>query len=341
MLRTLSPARIPDAIFEVRELPMKSSANRTGRTYLKVAYAVRPELADDAAAILIAHGALGCSVRTGREFRRPGMESWDESDDPTPAAVLPSSARRGRKATQVLEAFFVRATSAQLAAINQTMVATGVIDGGRPPRRSQIVDPGWATRWMSRFKPLAVGRRLLIVPPWSAATRRGRMRLVVNPAQAFGTGHHGSTAGALVMIERLCERFEFSDALDVGCGSGILAIAMRLLGVPRVIGIDSDRGVLGNARENATINQVTAIRFSSAPAHSIKQRFDLIVANILSATLIELAPALTRLMRPGARLVLGGILERERGAVLRHFRPKLALYDELVDRGWLTLAMRR
>ncbi|HUY20341.1 MAG TPA: 50S ribosomal protein L11 methyltransferase [Candidatus Binataceae bacterium] len=317
---------------------MERSSTRGGRTYQKVAYTVKPELADEAAAILIAHGALGCAVRTGREFLRPGMESWDD-DDSTPPPPPRHGARS--KATQRLEAFFIRVTAARLGRINRALVAAGVIDGGIEPRSSLIVDPGWATRWQSRFKPLAVGRRLLIVPPWSAADRRGRMRLVINPAQAFGTGHHGSTAGALVMLERLCGRLEFRDALDVGCGSGILAIAMRLFGVPRVIGIDSDRIAIGNARENLALNDVTSIRFSSAPVGRIRRRFDLVVANILSTTLIELAPILTRLMKPGARLILGGILERERAAVLRHFRPGLVLDDQLVDHGWVTLAMRR
>lgn len=320
---------------------MESSAKRGGPTYLKVVFTVKPELADEAAAILIAHGALGCAVRTGGKLRRPKMETWDDSDDSTRTTQARNTARRGPQVTQGLEAFFIRVTSTQLAEMNRAMAAAGVIDDGVAPRMSRIADPGWATRWMSRFKPLAVGRRLLIVPPWSEARRRGRMRLVINPAQAFGTGHHGSTAGALVMIERLCGRLEFRDGLDVGCGSGILAIAMRLFGVPRVIGVDPDRLAIGNARENIAINRVKSIRFSSAPVQSIKRRFDLVAANILSATLIDLAPILTRLMRPSARLILGGILERERAAVLRHYRPELALDDELVDRGWVTLAMRR
>jgi ribosomal protein L11 methyltransferase len=320
---------------------MESNANRGGRTYVRAAFAVRPELADEAAAILIAHGALGCAVRTGGEFRRLKMETWDDSDEPARAADAGNSATRRRKMTQVLEAFFVRVTSQQLTRINRAMVAAGVIDRGHAPRVSRLADPGWSTRWMNRFKPLAVGRRLLIVPPWSSTGRIGRMRLLINPAQAFGTGHHGSTAGALVMIERLCGRLQFREGLDLGCGSGILAIAMRLFGVPGVIGIDSDRVAIPNARENSKLNGITSIRFSSAPVRSIKRRFDLIAANILSSTLIGLAPVLTRLMRPGAHLILGGILERERAEVLRHFRPKLTLDDELVDHGWVTLAMRR
>ena len=312
---------------------MESNLNRFGRTYQKVAFVVKAELADDAAAILIAYGALGCAVRTGREFRRSKMESWDDSDNSTRPAK--------RDATHVLEAFFTRVTASQLARMNRAMAAAGVIDGRIAPRISRLVDPGWSTRWMRRFKPLAVGRRLLIVPPWSEAQRRGRMRIVINPAQAFGTGHHGSTAGALVMIERLCERLEFRDGLDVGCGSGILAIAMRMFGVPRVVAIDSDRIAIRNARENCLMNGLDAAGFSATPLDKIKRRFDLIAANILSSTLIDLAPVLIRLMSPRARLILGGILERERAAVLRHFRPKLILDDELVDRGWLTLAMRR
>jgi len=314
---------------------MEANVKRAGRSYLRAAFAVRPELADDAAAILIAHGALGCTVKPVRGARHAKMESWfDDGDAARPA---PSA----RDATQTLEAFFVRFGRAQLVRMNRALAEAGIVDGHPAPRLSRIVDPGWATRWQTRFKPLAIGRRLLIVPPWSAARRRGRINLTINPAQAFGTGHHGSTAGALVMIERLCALHEFRTGLDAGCGSGILSIAMRMHGVARVIGIDTDHEAVANARENLALNRIGAVRFSSTPLQKLVQRFDLIAANILSSTLIELAPALIRRMNPDARLVLGGILARERAAVLRGFRPRLTLEDALVDRGWVTLVMRR
>jgi len=311
---------------------MEAAENRAGRSYLRAAFAVRPELADEAAAILIAHGALGCAVRARRDARRAGLERWEDDAPPTAAA---------RDGTRTLDAFFTGLDPRRLAAISRTLSVAGLIDQTRTPRLERIVDPGWATRWKHRFRPLAVGRRLLIAPPWSKARSGTRMRLVINPAQAFGTGHHGSTAGALVMLERLCRKHRFRNALDAGCGSGILAIAMRMYGVPRVLAVDNDRAALVNARENLALNRIDGVRCSGARLQSLRRRFDLIAANILSATLIELAPALARLLNPGARLLLGGILTRERAAVLRAFRPRLALEDELVRRGWLTLAMRR
>jgi ribosomal protein L11 methyltransferase len=314
---------------------MEPSIKRPGRSYVKAAFVVAPELADDAAAILIAHGALGCVVKPIRHAQHPQMETWYEDRlNAERPAISPQK-------TRTLEAFFERLSNSQLAEINRALAAAGMTDNRHAPRAARIVDPGWSTRWRSRFKPLPIGRRLLIVPPWAGARRPGRINLTINPAQAFGTGHHGSTAGALVMIERLCARFLFRAGLDVGCGSGILSIAMRMLGVARVVGIDTDRHALDNARENLSLNQINSVRFSAAPLQTLKQRFDLAAANILSSTLIELAPTLIGLINPGARLVLGGILERERNAVLRRFRPRLTLDDELVDRGWVTLVMRR
>ena len=99
------------------------------------------------------------------------------------------------------------------------------------PDRDTIDDPGWATAWMDRFEPLPVGRRLLIVPPWNAEVAARRVKLVINPGQAFGTGHHPTTYGALAMIERFARRDASSRRCDVGTGSGVLAIAMRLMGV--------------------------------------------------------------------------------------------------------------
>ncbi len=314
---------------------MDPSTKPPGRSYVKAAFAVAPELADDAAAILIAHGALGCAVKPIRHGQHPPMETWYED------GVNAERSARALRRTRTLEAFFERLSSRQLAEINHALAAAGMVDNRHAPRAARIVDPGWATRWRSRFKPLPIGRRLLIVPPWVEARHPGRINLTINPAQAFGTGHHGSTAGALVMIERLCARLRFRAGLDVGCGSGILSIAMRRLGVARVVGIDTDRDALDNARENLRLNRIDAVRFSAAPLQTLKQRVDLVAANILSSTLIELAPALIGLMNPEARLVLGGILERERTAVLRRFRPRLTLDDELVDRGWVTLVMRQ
>lgn len=307
---------------------MIGNATGASRHYMQVDFEIPAAMIDDAAAILVAEGALGCVV--GGDHR---------------------SAHR--HATLELQAYFERPGRLRLAAIRRAMAAAGMLARPtRPPVRRRIKDPGWATAWMDRFEPLPVGRRLLIVPPWAldVAARRlkasrfntRRLTLIINPGQAFGTGHHATTYGALATIDRLCAARHFEQALDVGTGSGVLAIAMSLMGVAQVRAIDIDGLALENARENAALNLLgDKIRFSTTPLTRLRRRFDLITANILSSTLIAMAGALTRLLARGGRLVLGGILNREAASVLEAYRPRLRSLGIRRDRGWSTLVLAR
>lgn len=293
-------------------------ATRAAATYVRVAFEVPAAMVDDAAGMLVAEGAMGCAV--GGDHR--GAH---------------------RRATLELQAYFERLSRARLTAIGRALAAAGMLArSDRAPSRRSIADPGWATAWKDRFEPLRVGRRLLIVPPWNAEPATRRLRLVINPGQAFGTGHHPSTHGALATIEKLCTSGRFARALDVGTGSGVLAIAMRLMGVARVSAIDIDAKALENARENAALNSLAGkIRFAATPLARLSRRFDLIAANILSSTLIAMAGPLTRLLARRGRLVLGGILNREASTVLGSYRPLLRCLGVRRDRGWSTLVLGR
>ena len=178
--------------------------------------------------------------------------------------------------------------------------------------------------WKKRFGPFPVGRRLLIVPPWNRAREKGRVTIVISPARAFGTGHHPTTAGALRAIEDLATA-RVRHALDVGTGSGILALAMTMLGTGKILAIDIDPDAVDNARENAELNGVGAaqIRFSSTPlksnARKIRSRdgkYPEFLADRDGAASGN--PHSSR----GGRLVLGGILAGEAGEVLEHYRPR-------------------
>jgi len=130
--------------------------------------------------------------------------------------------------------------------------------------------------------------------------------------------------------------------LDVGTGSGVLAIAMRLMGVAQVSAIDIDPLALENAHENAMLNSLgSKISFATTPVTRLRRRFDLITANILSSTLIGMASALTRLLANGGRLILGGILNREAAGVLSVYEPGLRCLGVRRDRGWSTLVLAR
>ncbi len=297
---------------------MTRIALRAARNYVRIAFEVPAAMVDDAAGMLVAEGAMGCAV--GGDHR---------------------SAHR--HATLELQAYFDRLGGSRLAAIRRAMTAAGMLARpGRTPRHQFIADPGWATAWMDRFEPLRIGRRLLIVPPWNSDVATRRLKLVINPGQAFGTGHHPTTYGALATVEKLCAAERFEHALDVGTGSGVLAIAMRLMGVAEVRAIDIDALALENARENAALNSLARkIRFATTPLARLRPRFDLITANILSSTLIAMATTLTRLLARRGRLVLGGILNREAPAVLRSYGRRLRCLGVRRDRGWSTLVMAR
>ena len=297
-----------------------AQARKIRTTYAKAVFRTPAAKADEAAGILVAKGALGCAVR------EPGT---------------PGSPRK----VVALEAWFRRLTPSGLAAIRRAMAAAGMLT--HASRRGGLVrtvaDPGWATMWRTRFAPFRVGRRFLIVPPWSRRIEPGRIRLVIKPGRAFGTGHHPTTSGALRAIERLVAQREFRSALDVGTGSGLLAIAMSRSGIRRVVAIDIDPTALDNATENAHLNGVASgLRLSPVPLSSIRGRFDLVTANILTTILIDLAAQLAKRVAPGGRLVLGGILASEAAAVRREYRRfQMRCLDSRTSRGWATLVLAR
>ncbi len=287
-------------------------------SFSKVTFQTHAHLADEAAGMLIARGALGCNL----------------------AGMAKPHARALK--TVALEAYFDRITAAEISSLRAMLTDAGMLaDNARIEAPRRIVDPGWSTMWMKRFGPFRVGRRFLIVPPWHRESERARTTIVIEPAQAFGTGHHPTTAGALRALENIAASRAPRSMLDAGTGSGLLAIAMALAGVRNIVAIDIDPIAIENAVVNARHNQVEkSIRFSSIPLTSIRRRFDLIAANILSHTLIELAPHLKRILAPDGRLVLGGFLADETDELLAHYRP-LRCVSRKTHRGWTTLVMAK
>lgn len=209
-------------------------------------------------------------------------------------------------------------------------------------------DRDWGEAWRRELEPRRVGRRLVVAPGSSdPALEPGDVPLVVDPGMAFGTGEHGSTRGVLRLLEDAVEAGD--RVLDLGTGSGILAVAAVRLGARRVVALDVDADALEVARRNLERNGVAdAVELLRARADAPRlallepMRFDLVAANILARVLVPLLGPLRRLAASGGSVLLGGILEREAEEVLEAareagWRPAA----EVVDEGWWSVRLDR
>jgi len=184
-------------------------------------------------------------------------------------------------------------------------------------------DTDWSMAWRSQIRSTRVGR-LWVGPPWETPPE-GTVSLVIEPKMAFGTGDHPTTALCLAAVDAFCAAHPGGSVLDVGTGTGVLALMARKLGAARVVGVDNDPMSVTLARENAALNGIAGVELSGATLDAIEGRFDLVVANILANTLVELAPTLVAHTR--GRLVLAGVLIHQEDEVREAFERAGATFD--------------
>jgi ribosomal protein L11 methyltransferase len=176
------------------------------------------------------------------------------------------------------------------------------------PRIEEVIGDAWRDEWKKHFEPFAVCPGVVVRPPWREHdTAPGERVVILEPGRAFGTGLHETTS--LVAAVLAGERLEGTTVLDVGCGSGILALIALALGAARACAIDVDPDAVAVTRENAVRNGVSdRIDASETPVGELTGRYPVVVANIEAKTLVELAPQLAQRVAPGGLLVLSGIL---------------------------------
>ena len=198
------------------------------------------------------------------------------------------------------------------------------------------------------FQPIAIGKRLLIIPPWITIEETERTVIVLEPGMAFGTGLHPSTLICLEAIEDILQ--PGANILDIGCGTGILSIAAVLLGAKHALAVDTDEVAVQATKENAERNRVAEyIRVESGSLEQVKvlqteiQKPDLIVANILSHILIELIQSgLATCVKPKGRIILSGILvEQVEPLVNLATDANLELIDVRSEKDWRGLIFKR
>lgn len=299
-------------------------------SWTEIVLEVPRDLTEQVSDALIEAGALSVSVEDADEgtdaerplFGEPGMEptehAWEHS---RVVALADAGADCGaivRDACQLCE------------------IAEPLTFSLRP-----VAEQDWVRVTQSQFEPIHIGRRIWVVPSWHEAPEPDAVVLELDPGLAFGTGSHPTT--------RLCMEWLESHApigktmLDYGCGSGILAMLGKKLGLGSVDGVDIDEQAISSAHDNAERNRCDIHFFLPEDFKAARSttRYDLVMANILSSPLKLMAPMLCGRVSDGGSLVLSGVLARQADEVIASYAPLISLSVWAELDGWVALAGQR
>jgi len=203
----------------------------------------------------------------------------------------------------------------------------------------------WQHSWKRFIKPSRVGKSFWVTPPWLTPPRFRRRRVItIEPGMAFGTGTHGTTRACMEFLEVVRDRVGANkfQVLDVGTGSGILAIASALLGAAKISAIDNDPVALEVAAANLRANGVAEeVQLSDKPVSSVRQRFTVVVANLTAETIDGLAAALQKRVASNGYLILSGLLHRQAPSIARGFAANFRVLERRRKREWTSLLLRR
>jgi ribosomal protein L11 methyltransferase len=207
------------------------------------------------------------------------------------------------------------------------------------PRLEEVIGDAWRDAWKEHFKPFALTPRITVVPPWieqRPSPPEGGFLLELEPGRAFGTGLHASTALVAEILDASAPALRGREVLDVGTGSGILALVALLYGAERALAIDIDPDVIGVVHENAARNNLASrLSARAGTITSVTRTFPWVIANIEARVLRPIAVDLAQALAPGGTLVLSGILENEHDEMVRLYTSLPRRLDHVTTRSSL------
>jgi ribosomal protein L11 methyltransferase len=233
--------------------------------------------------------------------------------------------------------------AAALRQVQERLAAMAGFAGARP-RLERVPDEDWGRSWREHYTALDVGRRLRIRPSWEPAGDGSRCEIVIDPGMAFGTGTHFTTAACLELLEQVLDGADRPlSVLDVGTGTGVLAIGAAQLGARTVAAFDTDAEAVEVAHANLTGNGVaTRIELRRGTLDEESRRFDLVLANLLAPLLCRLAPDLAAAVADGGRLIASGLLVDQKTEVVEALAAAgLSLTEARSDGEWVALIVEK
>ena len=258
-----------------------------------------------------------------------------EALDPTPVV---SAFELGERGLWEVEAFF--AEPPEEADLLQRF--------GVPMRVIPIEDENWVARALEGLPPVKTGRFFIYGDHSSSDVPANAIGLKIEASYAFGTGHHGTTRGCLLAFEHLAKRRTFKNALDLGCGTGVLGMAFARLTHRPVVATDIDPLATLKSIENARLNRaaphmrITTANGFRTPLIAEHAPYDLIFANILAGPLMKLMPGIRASLSPGGNAILSGLLDEQANAITSMARAQnLRVLRRSALEGWVTLTLER
>ena len=199
----------------------------------------------------------------------------------------------------------------------------------------------WNESWKKGFLPIDVGKKFTILPPWEKPAGN-RINLIIDPGMAFGTGHHETTLSCLLLMEKHSAGSAKVRFLDIGTGTGILAIAASKLGFQQTTGVDTDPLAVEAARKNIELNELKNVEILEGDITRVQGRFDLITANLFSILLVQSASAISyHLNQHGIAILAGMLLGQQDDVIAAMEREGLSLAEQTSHGKWVTTAFAR
>ena len=281
-----------------------------------------------------------------REFLEENRKCWDYVDE----ELLKKEAGACRVT------FYLEKTEDGFSRLAQVRMALADFKAAHPEcapllmTLDELKEEDWAFGWQKYYKPMEIGRRLLVVPEWEKDTADcgGRVPLILDPGLAFGTGSHATTQLCLQALEKTVRPGD--RVLDLGCGSGILSIAALKLGAESAQAVDIDEKCLNVAYENAALNGIGRDRYTVRVGDALSDEtlraelgggYDIVVANIVADVILGLAPMVRQFLKPGGQFLCSGIIDDRAVEVADGLRRcGWAILETREESGWFAYSCR-